>query len=46
MQTGQNSMAPEKSLPQLGQVRWDSVFMELTLLQPQFERKPTARSIE
>jgi hypothetical protein len=44
MHTGQNSIAPEKSLPQLGQVRWGSVFMELTALQPQFERKPTARS--
>jgi hypothetical protein len=29
MQTGQNSIAPENSLPQLGQVRWDSVFMDL-----------------
>jgi hypothetical protein len=25
MQTGQNSIAPENSLPQLGQVRWGSV---------------------
>jgi hypothetical protein len=33
MQTGQNSIAPENSLPQLGQVRWGSVFMELTALQ-------------
>jgi hypothetical protein len=30
MQTGQNSIAPESSLPQLGQVRWGSVFMETT----------------
>jgi len=30
MQTGQNSIAPENSLPQLGQVRWGSVFMDLT----------------
>jgi hypothetical protein len=44
MQTGQNSMAPENSLPQLGQMRWGSVFMDLTVLQPQFERKSTARS--
>ena len=43
-QTGQNSIAPENSLPQLGQVRWGSVFMDLTVLQPQFERKPTAHS--
>jgi hypothetical protein len=33
MQTGQNSIAPEISLPQLGQVRWGSVFMDLTVLQ-------------
>src|SRR5215831_7802949 len=32
MQTGQNSIAPENSLPQLGQVRWGSVLMELTVL--------------
>jgi len=31
MQTGQNSIAPENSLPQLGQVRWDSVFIGLPL---------------
>jgi hypothetical protein len=35
MQTGQNSIAPESSLPQLGQVRWGSVFIGLTALQPQ-----------
>jgi hypothetical protein len=29
MQTGQNSIAPENSLPQIEQVRWDSVFMDL-----------------
>jgi hypothetical protein len=46
MHTGQNSIAPENSLPQLGQVRWGSVLMELTALQPQFERKPTAHSTE
>jgi hypothetical protein len=46
MHTGQNSIPPENSLPQLGQVRWDSVFMDPTALQPQFERKPTARSTE
>jgi hypothetical protein len=34
MQTGQNSIAPESSLPQLGQVRWGSVLMVLTALQP------------
>jgi hypothetical protein len=32
MQTGQNSIAPENSLPQLGQVRWGSAFMDLTVL--------------
>src|SRR5580704_19256973 len=34
IQTGQNSIAPENSLPQLGQVRWGSVFMGLTVLRP------------
>jgi hypothetical protein len=43
MQTGQNSIAPESSLPQLGQVRWDSEFMDLTTVQPQFEPKATPR---
>jgi hypothetical protein len=46
MQTGQNSIAPESSLPQLGQVRWDSEFMDLTAVQPQFEPKTTPRSTE
>jgi hypothetical protein len=46
MQTGQNSTAPENSLPQLRQVRWSSVFIVLTALQPQFEPKPPARSTE
>src|SRR6201997_1373089 len=32
MQTGQNSIAPENSLPQLGQVRWGSVLMHLAVL--------------
>src|SRR5215472_15639345 len=32
MQTGQNSIAPENSLPQIGQVRLSSVFMDLTVL--------------
>jgi hypothetical protein len=32
MHTGQDSIAPENSLPQRGQVRWDSVFMDLTIL--------------
>ena len=32
MHTGQNSIAPENSLPQLGQVRWGSAFMDLTVL--------------
>jgi hypothetical protein len=34
MHTGQNSIAPENSLPQLGQVRWGSMLMILTALQP------------
>ena len=46
MQTGQNSIAPENSLPQLGQVRWGSVLMDLTALQPQSEPKATPRSTE
>jgi hypothetical protein len=32
MHTGQNSIAPENSLPQLGQVRWRSALMGLTVL--------------
>jgi hypothetical protein len=46
MHTGQNSIAPENSLPQLGQVRVSSVFMGLPALQPQSEPKETPRSIE
>jgi hypothetical protein len=46
MQTGQNSIAPENSLPQLVQVRWGSVFMVLTVVQPQPEPKATPRSTE
>jgi len=46
MQTGQNSIAPENSLPQLGQVRWGSVFMGLTALQPQSEPKAAPPSAE
>ena len=46
MQTGQNSIVPEISLPQIEQVRWGSVLMALTALQPQFEPKATPRSIE
>jgi hypothetical protein len=41
MQTGQNSIAPENSLPQLGQVRWGSVLMVLTVLQPQTTPRST-----
>jgi hypothetical protein len=44
MQTGQNSIAPESSLPQLGQVRWGPVLMGLSALQPEFEPKATPRS--
>jgi hypothetical protein len=46
MQTGQNSVAPESSLPQLGQVRLCSVFMGLIALQPQREPKATPRSTQ
>jgi hypothetical protein len=35
LHTRQNSSAPENSFPQLGQVRLSSVFMGLTVLQPQ-----------
>jgi len=42
MHTGQNSIAPENSLPQLGQVRWGSVLMLLIAVQsqPQWNTKP------
>jgi hypothetical protein len=46
MQTGQNSIAPESSLPQLGQVRWRFVLTALIALQPQPEPKATPRSTE
>ena len=46
MQTGQNSIASENSLPQIGQMRWGSVFMDLTALWPQSEPKATPRSTE
>jgi hypothetical protein len=46
MQTGQNSIASENSLPQLGQMRWGSVLMGLTTLQPHSEPKATPRSTE
>jgi len=46
MQTGQNSIAPENSLPQLGHVRWRSVLMALTALQPHSEPKATPGSPE
>ena len=45
MQTGQNSVAPESSLPQLGQVRWGSVIMALAALQPKPESKAPPRSV-
>jgi hypothetical protein len=42
MQTGQNPIAPENSLPQLGQVRWGSALMLLIAVQshPQPETTP------
>src|SRR5260221_6095791 len=46
MHTGQSSIAPESSLPQLGQVRWGSVLMTLTALQPQPGPKATPRSAQ
>jgi hypothetical protein len=46
MQTGQNSIAPANSLPQLGQVRSVFVLIVLTALQPQPEPKATPRSTE
>src|SRR5215813_3845127 len=44
MQTGQNSIVPENWLPQLEQVRWNSVLMDLTVLRLQSEPKTAARS--
>jgi hypothetical protein len=46
MQTGQNSIAPENSLPQLEQVRWSSALMDLAALHSQSEPKTTPRSTE
>jgi hypothetical protein len=46
MHTGQNSIASENSLPQLGQVRRTSVLIVLAALQPQREPKVTPRSTE
>jgi hypothetical protein len=46
MHTGQNSIAPENSLPQLGQVRWGSVLTDLPVLWPQSEPKAAPRSTE
>jgi hypothetical protein len=45
-ETGQNSIARERSVPQAGQVLLGSVLMDLTVLQPQSERKATSPSIE
>ena len=44
MQTGQHSIVPENSLPQLGQMRLGSVLMALTALQPHSEAKATPYS--
>jgi hypothetical protein len=46
MHTGQNFIARESSLPQLGQVCLSSVFTVLTALQSQPEPKATPRSTE
>ena len=45
LQTGQNSTAPESSLPQLGQVRWCPVLMALKPVRPQPEPKARPSSI-
>src|ERR1700741_105391 len=42
MQTGQNSIAPENSLPQLGHLRWGSVLIDLTDLQMGFKVSQSA----
>jgi hypothetical protein len=41
IQTGQNCIVPESSLPQLGQVRWNSVLIVLAALQ--LHAQPRAR---
>ena len=41
MHTGQNSIPPENSLPQLGQTRLSSMFMGLIALQSEPEPKAT-----
>ena len=43
-QTGQNSIAPENSLPQLGQVRWGSALILLTAPQSKPRRTATPHS--
>ena len=43
-QTGQNFIAPEISLPQLGQLRWGFVSMDLTVLGQQSEPETTPGS--
>src|SRR5271167_4525279 len=45
-QTGQSSIGPENSLPQIEQTRWSSVLMVLTAVQPQPEPKATPRFTE
>jgi hypothetical protein len=44
MQTGQNSIAPENSLPQLGQVRWVSALMILYRFEPTEKARSNERS--
>ena len=39
MHTGQNSMAPENSFPQLGQVHWGLVLTVVTALQGDVSRQ-------
>jgi hypothetical protein len=44
MHTGQNSTAPENSLPQVGQTRLSSVFMGLTVLWMQPRRRKQSKA--
>jgi hypothetical protein len=46
MHTGQNSIAPENSLPQLGHVRWGSVLTDLTALQLHSQPETTPLSTD
>jgi len=45
MQTGQNSISAENSLPQLGQVRWGSALMVLIGVRNVIKPSKTARKL-